>query len=43
MKTLREIIIDAGMKKEELDNHCSDLYVKVNDISKKVIDSYEFK
>ena len=43
MKTLREILLDAGMKKEELDNHCDDLYVKVNEISKKIINNYEFK
>ena len=43
MKTLREILLDAGMKKEELDNHCGDLYVKVNEISKKIINNYEFK
>lgn len=43
MKTLKEILINAGIKESEIDNHCSDLYVKVTEISKKVIDSYEYK
>lgn len=43
MKTLKEILINAGIKESEIDNYCSDLYVKVTDISKKVINSYEYK
>lgn len=42
-KTLKEIFLENGMKESEIDTHESDLYVLVNDISKKVIDQYEFK
>jgi hypothetical protein len=31
------------MKREEIDNHCSDLYLKKNAISNKLVDEYEFK
>jgi len=31
------------MKPEDIDHHASDLYLKVNDISKKLVDEYEYK
>lgn len=30
------------MKREEIDNHASDLYLKVNDISRELVFKYEF-
>jgi len=43
MKTLREQMLAAGMQPDQLDNWCSDLYVLKNDISSKVLESYEWK
>ena len=42
-KTLTTVLLENGVKKEEIDNHASDLYVKVTETSKKVLDEYEFK
>lgn len=42
-KTLKEIFLENGMKESEIDTHESDLYVLVNDISKKIVNEYEFK
>jgi len=41
--TIKEELIQLGMKPEEIDNHCSDLYVKKNAISEKFVSEYEFK
>ncbi len=41
--TIKEQLIQLGMKPEEIDNHCSDLYVKKNAISEKFVAEYEFK
>lgn len=41
--TVREQLLEAGIKEDELGNWCSDLYVKVTPISEKFIDNYEFK
>ena len=43
MKTIKEQLITLGMKENELDNHCSDLYILKNTISTNFINSYEFK
>lgn len=41
--TTKERLIQLGMKENEIDSHCSDLYVKVNSISKKFVESeYQF-
>ena len=42
-KTIREQLLELGMKQEEIDNHCSDLYVLKNFISDKFVSEYEFK
>ena len=39
--TIREQLLILGMKHDELDNHCSDLYVKKNDISESFIKTLE--
>ena len=31
------------MDKKDIDHYCSNLYLKVNEISKNIIDNYEFK
>ena len=31
------------MNKKDIDHYCSNLYLKVNEISKNIIDNYEFK
>lgn len=30
-------------RKQEIDHHCSDLYTPVNEVTKKLIENYEFK
>jgi len=42
-KTIREQLLELGMKQGEIDNHCSDLYVLKNFISDKFVSEYEFK
>ena len=42
-KTIKEQLLELGMKPEEIDSHCSDLYVLKNSISDKFVSSYEFK
>ncbi|GCD12624.1 hypothetical protein [Clostridium tagluense] len=42
-KTMKEQLLELGMKEAELDNHCSDLYVLKNDISTGFLKNYEFK
>lgn len=42
-KTMKEQLLGLGMKENELDNHCSDLYVLKNEISTNFINNYEFK
>ncbi len=41
--TIKEQLLKAGLYESEIDTHESDLYVKVNDISTKFVDNYEFK
>ena len=41
--TPRQTLLSMGMKETEIDNHYSDLYVKVNEISRKFVEGYEFK
>lgn len=43
MESIRKQLLNAGMDEKEIDNHESDLYVKVNDVSKKWLESYEYK
>lgn len=42
-KTIRQQLLTAGMKKNEIDSHASDLYVLKNDISSKWLETYEYK
>ena len=42
-KTIKEQLLELGMKPEEIDSHCSDLYVLKNSISDKFVSGYEFK
>ena len=42
-KTIKEQLLELGMKQEEIDNHCSDLYVLKNSISEKFVSEYKFK
>ena len=39
-KTLMEMLIEAGYPKEEMDHHCSDLYVYVTPLITKVIEEW---
>lgn len=41
--TIKEDLINLGMEENEIDHHCSDLYVKKNSISDKFVSEYEFK
>lgn len=41
--TIKQQLLLAGMKENEIDNHESDLYVLKNEVSTKFIESYEFK
>lgn len=41
--SLKEQLLKAGMTKEQIDNHESDLYVLKNAISTEVLKNYEFK
>lgn len=43
MKNLKQQLLNAGIKKENIDHHESDLYVIKNDISTKIINNYKFK
>lgn len=40
-KGIHAVLIEAGVK--DISSWCSDLYVPVNDISRAIIDCYEFK
>ena len=39
-KTLMEMLIEAGYPKEEMDHHCSDLYLYVTSLTTKVIEEW---
>ena len=39
----RQTLLSMGMNENDIDNHYSDLYVKVNEISKKFVEGYKFK
>lgn len=41
--TDREKLLAMGMNENNISNHCSDLYVKKNEISDKFVSEYEFK
>jgi len=41
--TIREQLLKMGMQPEQIDNHCSDLYVLKNEISTEFVNNYEFK
>lgn len=41
--TIKQELLSLGMKENEIDNHESDLYVLVNEISKEWLNTYEFK
>ena len=41
--TIKQQLLNLGMKEEEIGNWCSDLHVLKNDISTKFINEYEFK
>ena len=41
--TMYEELLNLGIKENELDHHCSDLYVLKNSISTKFVNDYEFK
>lgn len=43
MKDLKQQLLNAGIKKENIDYYESDLYVIKNDISTKIINNYKFK
>jgi hypothetical protein len=42
-KTIKQQLLEKGMKEEHFDNWASDLYVLKNDISTEWINSYEYK
>lgn len=39
----KEYLLSLGMQENEISHWQSDLYLKVNDISKKIVNGYEFK
>ena len=39
-KTLMEALADAGYPREQMFNHCSDLYVFVTPLTKRVVDEW---
>lgn len=41
--SVRDQLLEAGMKAEDLGNWCSDLYVKKTPISENFVNNYEFK
>lgn len=41
--TIKQQLLNLGMKENEIDNHESDLYVLKNAISENFISTYEFK
>lgn len=41
--TVKEQLLQLGMKEEHIDTHESDLYVLKNDTSEKWLSEYEFK
>lgn len=42
MKNIYQEAIEK-MNKKDIDHYCSNLYLKVNEMSKKIINNYEFK
>ena len=42
-KTIKQQLLELGMKQEELGNYCSDLHVLKNSISESFVSGYEFK
>jgi len=42
-KTVKQQLLELGMKPEQIDSHCSDLYVLKNPISDKFVSEYQFK
>lgn len=43
MTTIKQQLVNAGMKESEIDTYSSDLYVLVNEVSKEWLSTYEFK
>jgi hypothetical protein len=41
--SMKEQMLAAGVSPADIDHWCSDLYVKVTPVSKKVVEGYEFK
>lgn len=41
--TIKKELLKLGIQENEIDSHCSDLYVKKNEISEKFINEYEYK
>jgi phosphoribosylformylglycinamidine (FGAM) synthase-like amidotransferase family enzyme len=41
--SIKNELLALGMNENDIGNYCSDLHVKVNDISKAFISAYEFK
>jgi len=42
-KTIKQQLLELGIKQEELGNYCSDLHVLKNSISESFVSGYEFK
>ncbi len=43
MPTIKQQLLQLGMKKTDIDHHEGDLYVRKNDISDKFVEGYQFK
>ena len=41
--TIKEQLLELGMKESEISNHESDLYILKNEISDQFVQQYEFK
>jgi len=42
-KTIYEKLLELGIKENEIDTHCSDIYVLKNEISDSFVNDYPFK
>lgn len=42
-KTIKEQLLNLGMKENQIGNWCSDLHVLKNEISTSFVNSYEYK
>ena len=42
-KSMKELLLEAGVKSEDIRTWCSDIYVKSTEASRAVLETYRFK